>query len=179
MTWYRYGKTPSDWTFVTAVDGVTPNFAPGAVLTAWNQETGGTSVQYSLDNSGSTLVSSITSSDGSDGLPPGTVDEHFTQTLTYWVDGNGGAGPRLYMETTDAADIAGLAAANISDLQDAVTAIQAVTDLVSVYNIEVAGAWPPRPLVAAGRVVTWIGPDVPTAGGTGMADGDVWFRTAS
>lgn len=177
-TWYRYGKTPADFT-ITEYDnggGVTlAQFSPGAVLLAYNAETGGTPVQYALDRAGTTLVASITSSDGSDGLPPGTVPEHYTQTPTYWIDG--GAGFRLKMVTTDVGDGFVQNASDITDLQNLTTNNAATLALAPIVIVEAGGVWPARPTVD--NVAFWIGPDQPTAGGTGMRDGDEWHRTAS
>lgn len=174
MSWYRYGLTPSDWTFVVNADGVTPNLAT-ASLTAWNAESGGTQLQIAADSGGTTLVGSVASSDGTDGFVVGTVPTFYTQSPSIWLDG--GAGFRTFMTSTDAADIAVQNVSDISDLQDRATSQDSILALAPVVLVEVAGVWPARPTV--NNVAFWIGPTQPTAGGTGMRDGDEWHRTAS
>jgi hypothetical protein len=177
--WYGYGRTPSDWAFGVNIDGVTPELVPGAVLTAWNAETGGTQLDMSLDG-GATTVASITASDGTDGLVPGTVDQHWVQQTTYWIDGNAGAGPRTLMTTSDAADIAVTALNTASNQADTINNNSAILAYVQLVCIAVAGVYPPRPGVAGDRMVAWYGSSPPPVGGTdGAVDGDEWHRTAA
>ena len=177
MTWYRYGLTPSDWTFTVNADGVTPNLSSGQ-LTAWNAESSGTQQQIALDSGGVSLVDFVTSSDGTDGFTLGTVEEFYVQVPEIFIDG--GAGFRLKMVTTDVGDGFAANSSQIADLQNSVgnvNALQAISPVVIVQPV--GGAIPPRPDNAAGKVAFWICSDVPTAGGTGMADGDVLFRRQS
>jgi hypothetical protein len=174
MTWYAYGRTHSDWTF--DADGLSPVFVPGAILTAWNADVGGTQLDMSLDG-GTSTVSFITSSDGSDGLTPGTVDRHWVQQPTYWIDGNAGAGPRLYMESTDAADIAVAAKSQSDNQQDQIDNNSGLLALVPVMNVAVAGVYPNRPALAGSRVVIWVGGSAPGTGAGGAVEGDIWWDT--
>ena len=176
MTWYRYGLTPSDWTFTVNADGVTPNLSSGQ-LTAWNAESSGTQQQIALDSGGVSLVDFVTSSDGTDGFTLGTVEEFYVQVPEIFIDG--GAGFRLKMVTTDVGDGFAANSLQIADLQNSVGNVTELQAITPVMVLESAGVWPARPDVAGSRVAFWVGPDVPTAGGTGMADGDIWYRTAS
>jgi hypothetical protein len=179
MAWYKYGRTPADWAFGVAVDNVTPQLVAGAILTAWSDDTGGTQLDMSLDG-GTSTVSNITASDGSDGLIPGTVDEHWVQQLTYWIDGNAGAGPRTLMTTSDAAALAAAALAEADGQQDQVDNNSAILAFVSLTNVATAGVYPPRPGVAGARMVIWYGPSAPSVGGLdGAVDGDEWHKTAA
>lgn len=178
MAWYGFGRTPADWAFTSNVDGITPNFVPGAVLTAWNAETGGIRVDMSLDG-GSTTVASIVASDGTDGLIPGTVDLHWVQQTTYWIDGNAGAGPRTLMVTSDGPGLAVAAKTEADNQADTITNHNAILALVILSNVaDGDGIFAVRPGVAGGRVVAWMGPSLPTAGGDGSVDGDLYFDTA-
>lgn len=174
MAWYKFGRTAADWAF--EADGLTPQLVSGALLTAWTADTGGTQLDYSLDG-GATTVASITASDGGDGLIPGTVDEHWTQQPTYWIDGNAGAGPRTLMTTSDAADIA-VAAKNEADNQtDQIDNNSALLALVPVMNVAVLGTYPARPALAGPRVVIWVGGSPPGTGAGGAVEGDIWWDT--
>lgn len=179
MAWYPFGRTSSDWAFVANVDGITPNFVPGAVLTAWSASTGGTQLDMSLDG-GSSTVASITASDGTDGLVPGTVPEHWVAFPSYWIDGAAGAGPRTKMVSSDAADLAVAAKLEADNQQDQITNNSALLDIVMLTNVadSITGLYDPRPAIAGPRVVAWIGPSTPTAGGDGSADGDLYFDSA-
>lgn len=176
MAWYAYGRTPADWAFSVAMDNVTPQLVPGAVLTAWNADTGGTQLDISLDG-GSSIVSSITASDGSDGLIPGTVDQHWVQQPTYWIDGNAGAGPRTLMVSSDAPAIAVAAKTEADNQADTIANNQALLALVPVMNPAVLGTYPARPALAGSRVVIWLGGSAPSAGVGGAAEGDIWLDT--
>jgi hypothetical protein len=176
MAWYKYGRTPADWAFAVNVDGITPNLVPGAVLTAWNAKTGGTQLDMSVDG-GATTVSSIVASDGTDGLIPGTVDEHWVQQATYWIDGSAGAGPRTLMVTSDGPDIAVAAKLEADNQQDQIDNNSALLALVPVMCVAVLGVYPTRPALAGSRVVIWVGGSPPGTGAGGAVEGDIWWDT--
>lgn len=90
MTRHMYGQGPSDWTFsVGAANAAT--LAGSITITFWNQSTSGTQYTDLLDASGSPITS-VTSSDGSSGLPIGTIPLFFGPdgVTTMWADGGGG-----------------------------------------------------------------------------------------
>src|SRR5215813_8589115 len=115
MSWYAYGLTPADWTFtddtVTDTDStdVSVPVLVSGTLTFWNLATGGSQLTVSLTSDGATPVTSITSSDGTDGYLVGTVEQFWAQQVQIWADGGGTV--RTLMTTTDAATIAASAAA--------------------------------------------------------------------
>lgn len=104
---YNFGGGIADWSFTTADVSGTNDLAQlsgGVAITFWNAETGGTQYTDLLDGAG-TPVSSITSSDGTDGrslgqIPPFSGPDGVT---TMWASAVGG--PRALLVTGDAADI--------------------------------------------------------------------------
>lgn len=184
--WYAYGVTAADYTVVAgtpADDGTAPVlFKPGGALTGWNQETAGTQQQLALDADGSTLVSSVTSSTGADGRLPGSVLTLYAQVPSMWIDGNGGAGPRIFMLSREAADLAAAALLLAGNNLDAVTSLNDLTanvQLVVLYDTGL-GAYPLRPASAGGRCVLWKGPVAPPFGGGYAVDNlDDWDERAA
>lgn len=179
MARHPFAGTASDWTFTVADDGLTPQLASGATLTMWNDpDTGTQYTDFSSDPDGLDPLAAIVSSDGSDGNVPGTVVEFYGPdgVAEMWADG--GVGSRLKLVCTDLADTAGDHEGRIEALENQVSNLLALSAISMIVNVEVAGVWPDRPALAGDRPVLWIGPDTPTAGGAGMADGDIYLDTA-
>lgn len=90
MTRHMYGQGPADWTFSVGT-GNAAVLAGAINITFYNQATGGTQYTDLLDASGSPITS-VTSSNGSSGLPVGTIPLFFGPdgVTTMWADGGGG-----------------------------------------------------------------------------------------
>ncbi len=90
MSRHQYGQGPSDWTFTTG-DGDTVVLAGGVTLTMWDSPSGGAQITDLLNATGSPITT-VTTSDGTDGLPIGTVPLFFgpSGVTQLWVDAGGG-----------------------------------------------------------------------------------------
>jgi len=90
VTRHMYGQGPADWTFSVG-DADTATLAGAVNLTFWSSQTSGTQYTDLLNASGSPITS-VTSSDGSSGLPVGTIPLFFgpDSITSMWADGGGG-----------------------------------------------------------------------------------------
>lgn len=178
MARHLFGGGLADWTFdlgdaATSGTGASGNLAVviGAVpVMFWDQPSGGAQYTDLTDIGGGPIDSVVSDSIGE-------IDQFYGPdgVVTMWADASGGAGPRKLATTTDAAALALTAIAEADSLTDAVTNNVALLAVVPLMNVAVAGVYPPRPSIAGSRVVIWVGPSTPTAGGTGAADGDLYF----
>lgn len=179
--WYAYGLTPADYTVIAGDiddDGSYPvKFKPGTI-TAWNQKDAGAQVQLAADNEGSTLIPNVSSSTGSDDYLPGTAPTFYAQVPSLYIDANGGSGPRLFMMSREAADLAATLAAAVSNNLDAVTSLNALTANVVLSVRWNGSSYPDRPDVGS-RTVEWEGPVPPVIDAAPYArDGvDKWLET--
>ena len=101
MTRFWYGGTLADWTFdsrdgVDGIDDLVQSLG-GVEITFWTQEVGGERY-LDLVNGSNTAVSSIFSSDGSDGRSVGTIPpfEGPDNVASMWASASGG--PRLLIK---------------------------------------------------------------------------------
>lgn len=87
----------------------------GASITAWNARTGGSQyLNLALDPAGTTLVTGVTTSDGSDGYSPGQIPIFYgpEDVTLLWISADGG--PRVAIGALDSAQAAGDLAAAFS-----------------------------------------------------------------
>lgn len=98
-----------------------------------------------------------------------------------WADANGGAGPRQLMVDAQIGPDLATATNDAADLDNAVTALQALTASmpVTVVYDEVALSWPARPDIAGSRIVFWHGPNASPPPSGYMATNDVFFGWAA
>lgn len=178
MARHTFGLTPADWGFTVAMDGLTPQLAASATFTLWNQATSGTQYTDLLEGDGTTPITFVTASDGTDGYVAGQIESFLGPDgiREMWIDG--GAGGRLLILATDTGDDVDDHETRIEALENVASNNAALLAISMVVNIEASGVWPSRPALAGSRPVLWIGPDTPTAGGVGMADGDIYLDTA-
>lgn len=104
MARHSFAADPSSWVFT--IDGTTGAAEPlaGAVITFWNQQTGGT--QYTdlaaaADGSGSTTT--ITSGDGSGGTVVGSIPQFYGPNNVWGMWGSANGGPRQLFLASDLA----------------------------------------------------------------------------
>lgn len=182
--WYAYGLTPADYTVVAGpVDEDTGTypvlFKPGTI-TGWNQKDAGAQVQLAADADGATLIPSVSSSTGADDYLPGTATTFYSQQPSLWIDGNGGSGPRLFMMSREAADLAVALGLQVANNSDAVTALNAKMVAVVRCVRWNGSAYPDRPASAGEtETVEFEGPVPPVIGtGPNARDGvDRWIKT--
>ncbi|MFE9099838.1 hypothetical protein [Actinomadura geliboluensis] len=187
MARHWFGQSLTDWTMTldgsTTSGGVTtaPVLAAGpAEITFWSAAIGG--VRYTdLLDAADNAISAVTSSDGSDGRPVGTIPEFQgpdNDATVLWADA--GVSTRYKMVATD---IGGL----VTDMSAQVATLVATTAELDgspawVRRDPATGAWPERP--ATGRMVFWLdtlpeAPSPPVIGGTGMVnDLDLYLGSA-
>lgn len=85
---------------------------PGVSITAWNARTGGSQyLNLALDPAGTTLVTGVTTSDGTDGYAAGEIPILYgpEDVTLLWISADGG--PRVAISALDAAQLAGALAA--------------------------------------------------------------------
>lgn len=173
----RFGGGVADWTFTTATaDGVTDlaQLAPGVEVTFWNAETGGSQYTDLLDID-ENPITSVTSSDGSDGRAPGTLPPFFgPDDVGYmWAEADGG--PRVLITAWDLADLVSAVLAQAESAEEAVTAMSAdVATLKTrglVVLVDTGSGYPPKP--AGFTCALRIGANPPVSG---VVDGDIWFQ---
>lgn len=106
----------ADWAFDTDGTGAVLRTA-GAAITLWNARTGGTQhTDLSLEADGSTPVTGVLTSDGTDGYLLGDVPIVFgpDDVVGMWYSADGG--PRKFVATTDVAALAAATAASLTAL---------------------------------------------------------------
>ena len=181
MARHLFGGGIADLTFdlgdaATAGSGASGNLAvviPSVTVTFYDAATTGT--QYTdLTDLSSVAISSV-SSDSS-----GEIPEFYGPdgVYTMWADASGGAGPRRLVTATDIGPEVADLAETVANLQNAVTNLQDICAQMPFVVVEASSVWPDRPAQAVGKFTWWVGPDTPTAGGTGMAEGDLYTDTA-
>ncbi|MCP9947285.1 hypothetical protein [Actinomadura madurae] len=175
MARHTFGRSLTDWTMdigdTTTVEGVVtgPVIGTGpATITFWSAKSGG--VQYTdlLGPSG-TAATTISSSDGSDGLPVGTIPEFSgpDEVFEMWADAGGGA--RYKMVCNDVGNVVKDLLATVLDQQETIDTLSNSPGCV-VYNSGTS-SWPDRPVDS--RPYFWIGPSAPAL----IPDGDLWINT--
>lgn len=110
MARHPFGAGVGDWVFDQDSSN-RPVLQAGAVLTFWNQRSGGSQyTNLALDQAGTTIVSQILSSDGTGGYRIGQVPLFYgPPDVTYmWASANGGE--RVAVGSIDSADLAGAVA---------------------------------------------------------------------
>lgn len=102
---YWYGGGPADWAMaLVTIDGTAnvPQMQPGAIVTCWNAQVGGT--QYTdLALADGTPVSQVTASVGDAVYGPGTWPRFQAPVLSMWISVDGG--PRMLVVSTDVPDV--------------------------------------------------------------------------
>lgn len=176
MSRHIFGRSLTDWTMdlgdTTTDGGITtaPVIATGpATLTLWSAAIGG--VQYTdLISAAGVPVTTITASDGSDGLAVGTIPEFQGPDNVFILWADAGAGARYKMTATDLGDV-------VADLMSTLADQQATIALLSnspgyvLYNTDTA-SWPDRPVDS--RPYFWIGgPGAPSE----IPSRDLWINT--
>lgn len=182
MTRYWAGGGPSDYTIVSGddvsigpLDGKSAVVVGGVEITWWNAETGGTQYTDLLDSTGS-AVSSMESSDTSDGRALGQIPRvQYPDNVTgAWASAAGG--PRVWMPAdvgdqavATAVDLSahkaqtnghGTGVANLVDVSVPLPGSRNVGDLLGVVTGGGFGLIPPS--AAAGAVLL----NPPTSGGS-------------
>jgi len=128
MARHIFGQSLTDWTFDLGTGDMVV-VVGGQDITFWNASIGGTQYTDLLDASGMP-VTEITSSDGTDGLPKGTIPQFKgpdSNVVVMWADAGGGT--RYLMVATDVGDVltdVAAQGADIADLQTQVGGLAAV-----------------------------------------------------
>lgn len=172
-----FGGSLTDWTF-GQVDGVDGNdnmvqAVGAATVTFWNLATGGTQYTDLVDEGGS-AITSVTTSDGTDGRALGAIPplEGPEDVSVMWADAGG---PRALIVAWDVAQTAAAAlgqAANAEQQANEVSAAFAtVKSQVPVVLLHTGSAYPPKP--AGFALAIRIGPTQPTSN---VVDGDIWLQ---
>lgn len=102
---HPFGRQVADYA-ISAGDGETLLLATGAVITMWDSQTDGTQItDLSLAADGSSPVTSVTTSDGTDGLAPGMWPTVYgpDAITSMWAQA-GDAGPRVLLWADDLGD---------------------------------------------------------------------------
>lgn len=152
-------------------------FIPGASITFWTAQTGGSQITDLLDMLG-TAITSVTA-DANGEFPQIQGPDTSPDTLVMWADGNGGAGPRRKVLATDIGDLVLSNLSSLLDLIDQVTTLQdqVANSLGVVVKDTATGTWPTRPAAATARPYMWIGDSAPPIGGSyAVAGRDIWFN---
>src|SRR4051794_37179055 len=99
MTRHVFGQSPTDWAF-TVGDADAATLAGSVTLTFWDNATSGTQYTDLLDVAGS-AITSVTTSDGTSGLPIGTIPRFSGPDgiTSMWADA--GSGYRSQMTALD------------------------------------------------------------------------------
>ncbi|MEW2383390.1 hypothetical protein AB0873_15045 [Micromonospora sp. NPDC047707] len=118
MTVYWYGGDIASYV-VTVGAANAAVFAPGAVIQAWNAQTGGVRITDLADANGNPITE-VVASDGTNGYPLGGLPRFKGPLKAMWVGQDGQ--PRVLAITTDLPDITDQLAVSV---QDAVTAAEA------------------------------------------------------
>lgn len=104
---HPFGGGAAEWTFtVGAGNAVTA--ASTVEVTGWSSRTGGTQyTDLAADQAGTTTFDHVDSEDGSSGTAPAQIPPFWGPAgiRGMWLSGNGG--PRVWVETTDAAEYGG------------------------------------------------------------------------
>lgn len=126
-----FGQSLTDFTITVGVDA-TPILAAGDVeITFWSAPTDGLNYDSLLDRFGAE-VSFITSSDGSDGFPVGTIPEFQGpdgDVTELWADGGGGA--RFKMVATDLGTALAQVDTNTSTIADLQATVSGLAPVAS------------------------------------------------
>jgi hypothetical protein len=158
----------------TSTDGQSGKRAlivPSGSVTFWTARTGGTQITDLLDDLGTPITGATADSDDGE-FPPIQGPDADPDVWYMWADGAGGAGPRRLVVATDLGDTVNTLTAAVSDLQDQVSAIQALLAMAPMVVRENGdGTWPTRPDIVGTRTALWVGPDTAPVGGGYMLDG--------
>lgn len=166
-------------------DGLTATYISTPVYTFWSDQTStDPAAQYtnfSTDAAGLTPLPTVTGSDGTDGYLPGQLGLFYQQdpVAGMWMSANGGA--RVWITANDISTALDSLVAQTGDLQDQADGLSDLTALMPVmWPAASDGTWSPRPPVAAGRIVWWVGPTSPPIGGTPeyARNNDQWIQAA-
>ncbi|TDD37902.1 hypothetical protein E1287_07545 [Actinomadura sp. KC06] len=178
MARHTFGQSLTDWTMGLGAsatsEGVTtaPVIATGpATITLWSAQTGG--IQYTdLLNGDGAAVTAITSSDGSDGLPIGTIPEFSgpDNITEMWASADGGV--RFKMVATDLGGALAVVEEHTAAIEDLQT-----HRLPAILWDAGASAYPERTPELAGKRVEWVGPSAPPVSSSHAAEGDIWMKT--
>jgi hypothetical protein len=149
MTRHLFGAGPASWTFSN--DGTNTPMIGGAVVQAFNAQTGGTQyTDLSLDAEGTLIVDHVNSSDASDGLQLGQIPPFYgpDDVWEMWLSANGG--PRVLFEATDLAgsvqligDVAANNTAALSAFEDTAGEANGIATLDADGLLSAAQRWTP------------------------------------
>lgn len=107
-TRYPFGGGIADYVIDADPETLAAILQPGASITAWNAREGGTQyLNLALDPAGATLVTGVTTSDGTDGYSPGMIPIFYgpEDVTQMWISADGG--PRVSLATLNSATLAG------------------------------------------------------------------------
>lgn len=168
----------ADETSVDSQSGIRALFIPGASITFWSAQTGGTQYTDLLDAIGTPITSAVADDSGEFTQVQGPDTDPATWYM--WADGSGGAGPRRVVVATDVGDVLSALESTVNDMADQLDELSSRVDAsMGVVSYDTVGlSWPARP-TGDSRRYAWLGPTAPTVGGTGMIENfDIWFNTA-
>lgn len=153
-----FGRGLTDWAMDIGADGAV-SVVGGAVITFWNQPTGGVRYTDLLDESGNPITE-VKTATAEDVLEEGTIPRFQGPDGVTSMYASANDGVRLLIYTTDVADLVEKVAA----LESTVEALQtrlAHAMYVMRYDTGV-GAYPAIPAELAGvQYLMWVGPPVP------------------
>lgn len=207
MARHIFGGGVADWTFGPDVSNLAELL--GAInITFWNAETGGTQHTDLLDMTNA-AISSVTSSDGTDGRALGQIPQFKgpDNVTEMWASADSGpralmhAGSTAYVATTgDTMTGTLVLSADPTNLLEAATkgyvdnhvppAVPAtnLTGTISLERIPAGSritvtkttSYPARPTARTDITIVWKGNTAPTFGGSGaVADVDEWLDTSA
>jgi len=169
---HPFGIQPTDWAFVAALDGITPQLVSASVLTLWNAQTGGSQItDLTADSAGLEPITTLTASDGTDGYTAGQIEQFWgpEDVTSMWISAD--AGGRLLLTCTDVADMAVSASSAAADANAAAASVAATVaglDLGDLADVDTSGVTDGSVLVYDSGASMWE-----PGSASGLADGAV------
>lgn len=167
-----FGGGLADWTFIVG-DGDTAVLAAEAVVTFWNQESGGTRF-LDLTDLGGSGIDQISSSNGSSGWGKGQIPPFYGPdgVFSMWADANGGSGPRALMTAANLGEYLGPMRSQLDSHMAASNLNPHGTSLASLADVLGAAAGTAGQLLGKDTDGKWKPTDVPGVSGTMQLAGD-------
>lgn len=167
MARHVFGGTTADYVISLGADDAA-TLEPGAEVTLWTAQTGGSQVTTLEDMTGVAVASVLADAFGAIPQFRGPDDD----SLWLWGDASGGAGPRHLLIASDLAGVVALLGSDVASLVSRMTAAETSIGRAMLVCEYVAGAYELRP--DTGRRVTFVGPVAP---GVLSLDSDLWLET--